>query len=110
MTQIEARERVERGAALLDRERPGWAQRIDCGALNIAYGCDCILGQLEGSYGAACARINGAQCDPWGHGFAADLNDWMAGCATLQDAWIEAICDRVVPKPLAQPESALTTA
>jgi hypothetical protein len=50
MTIIEARERVAKGAALLDTHRPGWAQKIDCGKLNLSDGCTCILGQLEGEF------------------------------------------------------------
>lgn len=37
---------VERGAALLDRERPGWYEEIDLERLLIASTTDCALGQL----------------------------------------------------------------
>jgi hypothetical protein len=33
---------------LLDRERPGWHQRVDLGVLFMRDGCRCVLGQLEG--------------------------------------------------------------
>jgi hypothetical protein len=39
-------ERVARGAALLDREYPGWHQRIDLSVLDLANSCRCILGQV----------------------------------------------------------------
>lgn len=42
--------RVERGAALLDRERPGWEEDVDLGRLQMTSTCDCILGQIFGTY------------------------------------------------------------
>jgi hypothetical protein len=39
-------ERVAKGAALLDREEPGWEQRIDLETLALDDPCKCILGQL----------------------------------------------------------------
>jgi hypothetical protein len=41
-----ARERVTLGAALLDRERPGWRDEINLDVLNLADTGDCVLGQL----------------------------------------------------------------
>jgi hypothetical protein len=41
---------VERGAMLLDRERPGWAGGVDLDELDMATDEDCILGQLHGHY------------------------------------------------------------
>lgn len=41
-----AKECVERGASLLDRELPGWASLIDMGTLKLASPCNCIAGQL----------------------------------------------------------------
>lgn len=43
-------ERVERGATLLDEHMPGWEGRIDLERLNLASACDCVVGQLLGSY------------------------------------------------------------
>lgn len=40
---IEAR--VARGVALLDEKLPGWIERIDLDKLDLASGCNCILGQ-----------------------------------------------------------------
>lgn len=37
--------RVDKGAALLDRERPGWDQRIDLDRLNVRSECNCVFGQ-----------------------------------------------------------------
>lgn len=43
-------ERVQRGAAWLDTERPGWAGEIDLGQLILSSPCRCVLGQLYGDY------------------------------------------------------------
>lgn len=40
------KERVERGAALLDVEEKGWEQKIDLDSLNLQDPCRCVLGQL----------------------------------------------------------------
>lgn len=98
----EARIRVARGAAHLDKVRPGWFNRIDVGTLTLRDPCHCIVGQLVG--GSSFSR------------FATDVNrlfpelpstsqangtfygvDIGAGCwhfSDFQDAWIEAIADR----------------
>jgi hypothetical protein len=39
---------VAKGAALLDREVPGWAEQIDLPTLNMSSCSRCILGQLYG--------------------------------------------------------------
>lgn len=41
-----ADQRVARGAALLDRALPGWAQLIDLGKLDLSDTTMCVLGQL----------------------------------------------------------------
>jgi hypothetical protein len=40
-------QRVAAGAAWLDEHEPGWDQHIDLDRLDLSYGCNCILGQLE---------------------------------------------------------------
>ena len=42
----QAKERVERGARLLDKRKPGWQDRIDLARLSVASADFCILGQL----------------------------------------------------------------
>lgn len=44
-------ERIESGAALLDRLCPDWFRRIDLARLDMKSCTFCILGQLYGSYG-----------------------------------------------------------
>lgn len=43
-------DRVRRGAALLDRLRPGWAGAIDQGFLDQGSCYTCVLGQLFGDF------------------------------------------------------------
>lgn len=106
MTNEEVTERVTRGAALLDEKSPGWAGRINLESLNCEIYCFCILGQIYRTY------WNGARkLFPSGH------NDWDAKAVEafgfytngsypmLQDAWIVAIADRVVPKTQVQAEA-----
>lgn len=50
VTLADARARARRGAALLDAQDPGWAERIDPGSLELADGAHCVLGQLHGEF------------------------------------------------------------
>ena len=54
-----ARARAAQGARLLDDRDPGWARRIDPGALALGDGAACVLGQLWGEYrhGLGRARV-----------------------------------------------------
>lgn len=98
MTVTEARERVAKGAALMDQVRPGWAQEINPATLQMRSLCNCIIGQCYGDY----ERIHlvlpdGERGRTFGFDLSAsdgsaDPSSWMV----LQDAWIEAIADRVV--------------
>lgn len=103
LTKEEARARVAKGAAHLDQVRPGWAQQIDVGRLTM-HACDrCIIGQLgQGKYKPC--RDFGVPSDEGTepYGFYVSFNDGGGSIAgvlrayrLLQDAWIEAICDRL---------------
>jgi hypothetical protein len=46
----EARQRVERGAALLDRKKPGWREKVNPETLEMWVGCSCVLGQVFGDF------------------------------------------------------------
>lgn len=110
MTIEDARERVAKGAALLDQERPGWAKAIDVGRLNIEACSRCVLGQLFGHYesGVTAIPLLGPTGGRSGRGFTlrgveasdeeADVN-WRL----LQDAWIELIADRLLASPVETP-------
>ena len=84
--------RVERGAALLDAEQPGWAPRIDVTTLNMSGGRTCVLGQTYGHYwtGVDALAIQG-----WRYGFSQLARDWMMGSIDtfhrLLPLWREAI-------------------
>lgn len=104
MTATEARERVTRGAALLDQKRPGWAGRIDIATLRISSCQACVVGQLFGvaerfapfTHGIEALGIYGSQED-YGFALAGPFNaEKTRRWQFLQDAWIEAIADRLV--------------
>jgi len=42
----DVQERVARGAAWLDENRPGWRDAISLQELDMRSGCDCVLGQV----------------------------------------------------------------
>lgn len=94
---------------MLDAKRPGWAQRIDTGTLDLELDWRCVLGQLYGSYCHAVRREFGwntyddympEDAPQAQHGFTVS-GLWVDGgdprWNLLQDAWIEAIADRLVP-------------
>lgn len=49
MTEIDYKARVAKGIALLDEKRPGWADQIDLGKLDIQNGSYCVTAQLSGT-------------------------------------------------------------
>lgn len=51
------RSRTQRGARLLDREAPGWWNRIEVGRLDLASCPLCVMGQLFGHYEQGLARL-----------------------------------------------------
>ena len=48
--QAEARARVERGAAWLDAQAPGWESKVDVGRLVMNNCSRCIIGQVFGHF------------------------------------------------------------
>jgi len=99
MTFQDARERVAKGAAHLDQVTPGWASRIDTGNLHLGSCFRCVIGQLLGSYYYfGHLGLNGPTSRTMGFNIDRDDNsDTVAEFQMLQDAWIEAICDRLLP-------------
>ena len=80
--------RVERGAALLDAEQPGWAPRIDVPTLNLASPSQCILAQLYGPGWSRVLGINHFDC-----GFCTgDYSEFPRLLPLWREA-IEARCD-----------------
>jgi hypothetical protein len=85
--------RVERGAALLDMEAPGWTSKIDLDTLNIAHTDFCVLGQVYGDYDAGLDTLGGeAERAPVKYGFLQQGNE---GAARLTDKWRAAIRKRL---------------
>jgi hypothetical protein len=105
MTTTEARARVERGAAMLDVQYPGWYKRIDQRVLDMEVSSCCVIGQVCGSYHKTFGRdaktidIWGTQVDPVQCGFALpngvddgyDRQEW----STLQETWLALITERL---------------
>lgn len=107
LTKDEARQRVAKGAAYLDKKCPDWTDRIDTGTLTMSGNCFCVMGQLAdctGEWDTLYDRFGITTAD---HDilFAVTLDNsesktWnthterTADYLVLQDAWIEAIADR----------------
>ena len=102
-----ARGRAARGAELLDDQDPGWAARIDPGALALGDGAACVLGQLWGEYrrGLGRARVIDLSSAPTrfvspvdlGFQAASDLGDAAEDLdyTLLTRAWREQLAARV---------------
>ncbi len=92
MTIDEARERVERGAKLLDAKQPGWREKVDPETLEIRSECGCVLGQVFGEYLEGLIQLF-TQMDQrsWRYGFNVQWSPKRsdADFARLQDAWLE---------------------
>lgn len=86
--------RAKAGAMLLDIVRPGWAQEIDLGSLDLG-DCDvCVLGQLYGDYEEGAAKLFAVAGNPEEASKRAGFNvpEWYGGrrpftYSVLTDAW-----------------------
>lgn len=54
---IDVQTRVAAGVAFLDRQVPGWVDRIDVDNLNVASPVNCVLGQLYGMYSSGISAL-----------------------------------------------------
>jgi len=101
MTLQEARERVERGAALLDEKQPGWAERIDIAKLEIEDPCLCVIGQLFDSNNVRflndCRMLGLGLYQTVDYGFNT-LTACTGEYPWLEACWIDAINDRLAPR------------
>ena len=89
------RERIEAGAAWLDKRKPLWRSRIDRVTLDLEYGAHCVLGQTFEAEGRKAGMFNGYRAviigkrlgEQWAyeHGFVDD-NDDEEG--VLTQAWL----------------------
>jgi hypothetical protein len=82
-----ATQRVRRGATLLDRERPGWADEINTRTLDVRFTEVCPLGQLYGDYedGLDALHLH----FPWQYGFIFGPLSWLFRKANNPMAIIE---------------------
>jgi hypothetical protein len=100
-----AEARVAKGAAYLDRVRPGWFNRIDVGTLTLQSPKSCVMAQsYDCEYCHACRSAGiqflsrdgeddvETQAQTLGFFGAAD-----ASFEDLQDAWIDAVAQRRYP-------------
>lgn len=111
MTNEEARARVAKGAAHLDQVRPGWFNRIDVGTLTLHDPCGCIVGQLCGTgewFSRGLTLLDVGDAEELGfERTTPPIDSWNSidqlhainkrSYALLQEAWIEAIADRLLP-------------
>jgi hypothetical protein len=90
------KERAARGAELLDKMYPGWHNNIDIFTLDIAYGEQCVIGQLFGSFNKHLKRLDHVIPEDKEHKFGFNMRrpckdkTW----AKLNKAWIKEILKR----------------
>jgi len=113
MNEIDYAARVQRGAALLDKKWPTWAQDIDLDRLDIKSTTSCMTAQYAGSQGEEPYFVTGQEMLDLDnrayelHGFNADGDssgeNWHeGGYPILNRLWRELIIQR---REAAQPEA-----
>jgi hypothetical protein len=90
----ELRERVSRGAMLLDRERPDWAYEINLETLDLRDYEFCIVGQLWGRYSQGLYELRVDDEGELVYGFSHDAPPHHDEWAMLNEAWIDEIVQR----------------
>jgi len=116
MSEIDYAARVAKGAALLDKKRPGWEQDIDLDALDIQNGTCCVTAQLSGvqSWWRGMNMLELTEGDNGtyiAHGFNAEADyvngeavtaeyDQMAVYDTLNTLWKDLISQRLEAPPV----------
>lgn len=88
-------QRVKKGAALLDKEQPGWASKVNPDGLDMRSGSYCILGQAFGEYEDGTDHLDVEGRD---YGFdlvyeVDDVSDWRI----LDALWIKEVQKRTNP-------------
>jgi hypothetical protein len=99
---VTVRERVEKGAALLDEEKPGWRESIDLGRLDMMSPWRCVLGQvfetwdMEAHSGytlGLAALFDGDEDEDVSsaieHGFEAPLDEGVRDYGALHREWLD---------------------
>jgi hypothetical protein len=75
---------AKRGARLMDRERPGWARRINRVTLNLQTRYDCVLGQEYGGYSIGLAHLGFGRFRAISYGFCLSAGHWDSLTAAWQ--------------------------
>ena len=90
---LEIENRIKRGAEYLDKNFPGWFNKVDIDRLNLGNCSDCVIGQLTGSYYGWSHKFRD---NPVSFGFIFAPSDFFNNLSytDLTDAWREYILDR----------------
>lgn len=83
-------ERVRAGVTLLSERRSGWQLEIDLDRLSLTRDCDCVLGQLYGTYHAGTRELRLRNREPAGYGFVCT---WPRECRCVE---LTAVWKRVI--------------
>jgi hypothetical protein len=88
-------DRVRRGIALLDEEKPGWPDQVDVAKLDMQNPRYCVLGQMFGRYSTGQRALPGIRyrTEAVARGFDATLFE-HAEYRTLARLWSYAITSR----------------
>ena len=94
MTAPDYAARAAAGAAFLDGQVPGWAGQVDLATLDLADSCDCVLGQLGGSFQDTVEDLHLSQDDAVDLGFTIPPDESYHRWAELDAAWAREIVTR----------------
>jgi hypothetical protein len=94
MTDLTIEQRVAAGVAWLDANKPGWAGRIDLGALNMRSPHRCVLGQLFGNYWQAPEDLHGDAGMRMGFESVIPVAEFVVDFKLLGDEWTKVITSR----------------
>ena len=95
------RDKIKLGVCILDRKFPDWHWRVNLRELGMQYECNCVLGQLCGSYeeGKNKLKIDDQQAYElgllswWQRGY--DWSKWLPFVGSrLTSAWRKVILDK----------------
>src|SRR5882762_2911653 len=86
-------EQIKSGVQVLNKKRPGWAQRIEIESLNIISPAYCIIGQVYGSYsdGLEVLRIHHMDAENYGFALNKSPYEYHEEWETLTQEWKETI-------------------
>jgi hypothetical protein len=84
-----------RGAEFLDNEDPDWYKKVDRQTLRMSDCVQCVLGQLYGSYVAACRELDFVTGTAVSLGFDKLIGGYEDYWDYLNAAWINEISDRL---------------